>query len=79
MEVPDRMRMTYDQDADAAYIYVSEESHEATDFQTCGPLEVENASIILIYNPSHHLIGVEVLGASRLLGPDSLAAADSAS
>ena len=78
MEVPDRMRMTYDPDADAAYIFVSEISRESSDFETCGPDVVDGAAIILAYDTSHHLIGVEILGASLLLGPDSLDTAESA-
>ncbi len=67
------MRMTFDAEADAAYIYVSESSRMASDYETCGRAVDGGGAIILAYDQDSRLIGVEILGASRLLPPDAIA------
>jgi uncharacterized protein YuzE len=68
------LRMTYDPDADAAFIYVSDPierggvaSSSVLDKFTPG------ASVIASFDANERLLGIELLGASRLLRPDVLA------
>jgi uncharacterized protein YuzE len=71
------MRMTYDPDADAAYIFVSEESRTAVDFETCGPDVPGGGAIIMGYDEDMRLVGIEILGASRLLSDATLRTGES--
>jgi uncharacterized protein YuzE len=63
-------RLTYDDKADAAYLYLKEgtEPGEAT---TSVPVQLPSGvglgSITLDFDDDGRLIGIEVLGASRLL------------
>jgi uncharacterized protein YuzE len=65
------VRVTYDQDADAAYIYVrASEAHTGT----VRSLPVADAPgiIVLDFDGDGYLFGVEVLDASKLLPPELL-------
>jgi uncharacterized protein YuzE len=70
------MRITYDQNVDAAYIYLAEQSPGCVGkTYPCDPLEV-NGQINLDFDHSGRLIGVEVLDASRLLPTELIVRAD---
>jgi len=43
--------------------------------ETCGPAIDGGGAIILAYDGESHLVGIEILGASRLLTTDAIAAA----
>lgn len=68
------MKFTHDPQADAAKIYLVdsiqpggvEKSH------VCD-IELPNCSVVLDFDAEHKLIGIEILGASRLL-PDQMLA-----
>lgn len=72
------MRMTYDPDADAAYIYVSAQERVPENHETCGPSVEGGGAILLAYSSDQHLVGIEILGASRLLDAEVLAEAERA-
>jgi uncharacterized protein YuzE len=66
------LRLTYDPDADAAYVSLQ----PGTVIQPSVATTVTvNASINLDFDSEGHLIGVEVLAARTLLRPDLLAQA----
>ena len=67
------MKVTYDAAADAAYIYLVDEIGVGGVAKThaCDPGEVGGV-VNLDLDDSGRLIGVEVLGVSRLLPPESL-------
>ncbi len=71
------MRVTYDQTVDAAYIYLIEriEAGSVASSYCCDPEEVDGM-INLDFDGHGHLIGVEVLGASHHLAPETLAGAE---
>ena len=62
------MRITYDSSVDAAYIYLVPEIEAGAVKQTypCDREEVD-AEINLDFDSTGHLIGIEVLGASKKL------------
>ncbi len=64
------MRVTFDRQANAAYIYlVDVEPGEAVKQEVAGP-------VILDFNRSGHLIGIEVLRATKFLPREVLDAAE---
>ena len=67
------MRVTYDPDADAAYIQLASEIAAGGVAKThpCDPSEV-GGMINLDFDSDGRLIGVEVLDASQLLPPEVL-------
>jgi uncharacterized protein YuzE len=67
------MRVTYDRESDAAYIYLTPVGveHSAAFTYACDPGEV-NGQIQLDFNKDGQLIGIEVLDASRLLPEEFL-------
>ncbi|MBO0865974.1 MAG: DUF2283 domain-containing protein [Mycobacterium sp.] len=66
------MRITYDPDADAATIYFVDEirSGGAPKSMMCD-LEMREAAVILLLDDNDVIVGVEVLGARKLL-PEAL-------
>jgi uncharacterized protein YuzE len=68
------MRMTYDHEADAAYFYIVDpigpgevaESHPVD-------ASLNGAVVIATFDADKRLLGIEVLGASRALRPETLA------
>ncbi|MCL4213241.1 MAG: DUF2283 domain-containing protein [Gemmatimonadales bacterium] len=62
------MKITYDESVDAAYIYLAVATEPGGVERTycCDPLEV-NGQIHLDFDKQGRLIGIEVLGASKLL------------
>jgi uncharacterized protein YuzE len=71
------MRITFDPEADAAYIYV--EDHlgfgEVAETHMCD-VEVKEGAVILAFSEAGHLVGVEILGAAKLLSEDVLKTAE---
>ncbi len=70
------MRITYDKASDAATVYL------ADDIPTGGAprsvlcdLEISHGAVILLLSADQQLVGIEVLGASRILPNQLLAAA----
>jgi uncharacterized protein YuzE len=70
------LRLTYDPQADAAFIYIVEEiaPGEASRSFMCD-LEVSEGAVILVTDADQGLLGIEVLGASRLLPASVIASA----
>lgn len=68
------MRLTYDVAADAAYIYLIDEigPGEVAKTAICD-VRLDRASVNLDFDSSQRLVGVEILGASRVLPPQVLA------
>ena len=58
-----KMRIEFDKEADAAYIYLKEKINEGEAVRTIAI----NDNIILDFNPDNKLIGIEVLNASKNL------------
>jgi uncharacterized protein YuzE len=74
-----RMRITYDREADAAYIYLTEAPLlPGRDSIPCDkPDEVQNAWVVMDWREGK-IVGLEVLDASKLLHADLLAEAATA-
>jgi uncharacterized protein YuzE len=70
------VKLTYDVDADAAFIYLvdSIEAGQVAESQMCD-LEIREGAVILALDANGHLLGIEILGASRLLSAEVLATA----
>lgn len=71
------MRITYDPDADAAFLYLIDEiaSGQVTRSEMCD-LEIREGAVILAWDAEDRLLGIEILGASRLVPPEILEEAD---
>ena len=54
------MKITYDPEVDAAYIYLTEESEQVTTVQV-------NANVFLDYGAADSLVGIEILNAATVL------------
>lgn len=69
------MKITYDSEVDAAYLYINEsiEDGEVTKTECC--FEDSNSSIVINadFNAKGMLLGFEILGASECLHEDVLA------
>lgn len=70
------MRLTYDPQADAAFVYLVDEigPGQAPRSLICD-LEIQEGAVILLLNNDDRVVGIEVLGASRLLPPEILQSA----
>jgi uncharacterized protein YuzE len=66
------VRITYDPEADAAFVYLVDEIQpgEGSRSLMCD-LEIREGAVILVLDGEDRLVGVEILGASRLL-PNAL-------
>lgn len=74
------VRITYDQDADAAYVYFEDRIADGSVEQTVpSGIDLDRALIAFDFNVDGKLVGIEILGASRILTREALAVADSAS
>lgn len=71
------MIMSFDVEADAAFVYLDGRVPPggAPRSEICN-LEIEGGAVILLFSPDDRLVGLEVLGASRLIAPDVLARAE---
>lgn len=72
------MRIVYDTESDAAYVYLKDPIRPGESVRTvvCD-IDLESASIHLDFGAKGHLLGIEVLGASRVLPEEALAEARS--
>ncbi|MGN6794507.1 MAG: hypothetical protein ACTHJW_19145 [Streptosporangiaceae bacterium] len=70
------MKLTFDADADAAFFTFGEAISPggAPRSEICN-LEMKDAAVILLFSPGDWLVGLEILGASRVLTPEVLAEA----
>ena len=68
------LSMTYDEVADAAYLYLQPPGTPVARMYACDPLKA-GGMINLDFDTAGRLIGVEVLGARTKLAPELLAAA----
>jgi uncharacterized protein YuzE len=57
------MKITYDPEVDAAYIYLTEKRGEVTTVKA-------NENVFLDYGPGDELVGIEILDASEVLDFD---------
>lgn len=70
------MRLTYDPSADAAFVYFEDgiPPGGAPHSLMCD-LEIREGAVILLLDDEERLVGIELLGASRLLPESVLASA----
>lgn len=71
------MRITFDPDADAAYIYIKDELAfgEVKETHLCD-VQVQGGAVILGFDKEGRLVGVEILGARQLIPSEVLASAE---
>jgi uncharacterized protein YuzE len=70
------VRITYDPAADAATIYLIDEiARGGAPKSLMCDLELREGAVILLLSDDEQLVGIEILGASRLLPRDVLAVA----
>lgn len=71
------MHVTYDSEADAAYIQLADEigAGGVAHTHVCDPVEVDGM-IHLDFDSDGRLLGIEVLGARSTLPPEVLSAAE---
>lgn len=65
------MKIEYDKDADAAYIYLADEMTPVARSYPCDPVAVESI-INLDFDATGRLVGIEILGANKKLSRDLL-------
>jgi uncharacterized protein YuzE len=70
------MRLTYDPVADAAYIYLTEIRPGDVAAHSVVDRMMDRASVILEFDQENRLIGIELLGASRVLPQELLEAGE---
>jgi uncharacterized protein YuzE len=66
------MKIEYDDEVDAAFVYFNKEMEEAR--SEPANVQLENAAIILLWGVDGKLRGLELLGASRILPKNLLMA-----
>jgi uncharacterized protein YuzE len=71
------MRIKYDSRADAAYIWIADDIGQGGVASTylCNPIEIQGM-INLDFDADGHLVGIEVMDASKRLPPEALLAAE---
>lgn len=71
------MRLTYDADADAAYVYLVDTIGGGEVARTVASmLDLDQAFISFDFDAGGKVLGVEILGASRVLAAETLRAAE---
>lgn len=68
-----RIELSYDAEADAAYVYLEEQGDQRHVARTrfCN-IELKNAAINVDFDDQGHVVGIELLGAAQLLPPPLL-------
>ena len=67
------MRITYDEEADAAYIYlVATIGRGEVAGGTACKTDLEHASVVLDFDTEGKLLGIELLGVSHALRPEGV-------
>lgn len=71
------MRFTYDPEADAAFVYIVGhiDPGQVARSEMCD-LEIREGAVILVLDADERLLGIELLGASRLVPAEVLDRAD---
>jgi len=70
------MRLTHDEEADAAYIYLVDEiARGEVAASRLARIPLEGASLSVDFDAHGRLLGIEVLGASRVLRTETIQAA----
>lgn len=65
--------MSYDWDADAAYIYLVEKINHGEVVRSCvADIAMDNAAIMIDLDAEGRVLGIEVLGASQALRAETL-------
>lgn len=71
------MRLTYDAEADAAYVYLVDTIGAGEVARTAASmLELDGAFIAFDFNADGKVLGIEILGASSALTPETLRTAE---
>jgi uncharacterized protein YuzE len=71
------MRVTHDSEADAAYVYLVEHiSRGEVAHSHAADIALENAALTVDFDANGCVVGIEVLGASRVLRPETIQAAE---
>ena len=67
------MRLSYDLDTDAAFIYLDDSIDEGgvSRNEVCD-VDLLGAAIVLDFDNADHLVGIEIMGASKILPPKVL-------
>jgi uncharacterized protein YuzE len=70
------VKLTYDRDADAAYIYLIDIQPGQLDGGEVivADTGIEQTALLIERDSRKRLLGIEILGASKLLHPDTIAA-----
>ena len=69
------VRMTYDPDADAAYLYITDPIEPGASVSNSTlRRDLESASVIADFDRDGRLLGIELLGVSGLLRPGAIPA-----
>jgi uncharacterized protein YuzE len=72
-----RLRFTYDAESDACYIYVTDPIEwGGAKSSTSLHRHIPGASVVVDFDEDNRLLGIELLGVSRLLRPDAIPRAD---
>jgi uncharacterized protein YuzE len=61
------MRVTYDPEADAAFVYLTKIGAGGAASSQMLDRYIDQGAIIAVFDHDEHLVGIEVLGASRVL------------
>jgi uncharacterized protein YuzE len=71
------VRVTHDAEADAAYVYLVDEiaRGEVADSRVAD-IPLDRAALTVDFDADGRVLGIEVLGASRVLRPETLQAAE---
>ena len=71
------VRMTYDSDANAAYIYLVDQINRGeVAYSRVADIAMDGASMTVDFDAEGRVLGIEVLGASRALRDESIRAAE---
>jgi uncharacterized protein YuzE len=71
------MRLTHDSEADAAYVYLVDEIGRGEVASSCiADIAMENAALTVDFDAEGRVLRIEVLGASRVLRPQTIQAAE---
>jgi uncharacterized protein YuzE len=67
------VRMTYDAEADAAYLYITDPVEAgASVSNSVLPKSIDSATVVADFDRDDCLLGIEILGVTRLLRPSAV-------
>jgi uncharacterized protein YuzE len=70
------MRMTFDREANAAYIFLEEASRQSRSVENVVVERDGKGDIVLDFDADGRLLGIEIIGAAELVDGSVLAAAE---